>query len=76
MAPETRGRETVTEYRQFMAMLDRAGIGHGLREDRATAVRAVMVETGDDDDPMVTEFWFDAAGNLMQQVPCYASEEG
>ncbi len=76
-APTSRNRSltnqvedtTVTELRQFVAMLSRAGVGHGLRHDHNPPGTAVQVETGESEsDFMVTEFAFDGEGKLTEVV--------
>lgn len=65
-----------TEKQQFIAMLYRAGIGHGLRVDYNPPGIAVMVESGENAvEFMVTEFGFDSDGKL-KTVACYPGEEG
>ena len=72
----TRGSD-VSEYQQFKAMLERAGIGHGLRIDYNPAGNAVQVEThtADEGEFVVAEFWFDEDG-VLKQVTCYPGEVG
>lgn len=55
-----------TEQQAFTAMLTRAGIGHGLRDDHGEPKgTAVLVENDDGhDNELVSEFWFDADGKL------------
>ena len=67
----------MTELQQFKAMLERAGIGHGLRHDYNPPGEAVMVETEPDDrdEWCVSEFWFDDEGNLREHT-VYKGEEG
>lgn len=63
-----------TEKAAFVAMLCRAGIGHGLRIDHDPPGESVQVENdGDDSRPMLTEFQFGAAGELAS-VHCYKYE--
>jgi len=65
----------VTELQAFIAMLERAGIGHGMRTDHNPPGEAVLVESGDDPTEfMVTEFGFDADGRL-EEVTCYPGDE-
>ncbi len=68
-----------TELQQLLAMLTRAGIGHGTRTDWNPPGTAVQVETealGDDiPDQTVTEFAFDELG-VLQTVCVYIQEEG
>lgn len=55
----------MTEQQLFTAMLTRAGVGHGLRHDFEPEGTAVQVESEDSmETVMVTEFWFDANGQL------------
>lgn len=66
----------MTELKAFIAMLDRSGTGYGLRNDSNPAGTAVMVETGpSEQDFTITEFQFDAAGNLTE-VESYPGETG
>lgn len=62
----------MTELQMFTAMLNRAVIGYGLRDDPdGTAVR---VESGEwESDFQVTEFAFDKDGQLTG-VECYKGE--
>ena len=71
----------MTELQQFLAMLTRAGVGHGTRTDYNPPGTAVQVETdhgggdgGGTPGFWVTEFAFDAAGNLTE-VESYEGEE-
>jgi hypothetical protein len=65
-----------TEYDQFIAMLRRANIGHGLRHDLQPEGVAVMVECDPDPDGnwWITEFGFDPEGKLTE-VSTYEGEE-
>ena len=65
----------MSEFQQFKAMLERSGIGHGLRTDYNPPGTAVQVETDIDDQDgfMVAEFWFDGDGAL-KEVTCYPGE--
>lgn len=69
----------MTELQQLIAMLTRAGIGHGRRHDWPTEGTAVQVEESDEygpcDPPMVTEFLFDKDGRLVS-TGCYEHEPG
>lgn len=68
----------MTEYQQFKAMLERSGVGHGLRHDHNPPETAVMVECDDSDDARqwtVCEFVFDDSGRLKTAVS-YKGEEG
>ncbi len=57
----------MNELKSFVAMLKRAGIGHGIRHDYNPPGTAVMVESGEEEiEFMVTEFAFDADGNLTK----------
>lgn len=73
-------QQYVTEKEQLLAMLKRAGIGHGTRDDShadpdySTPGTAVQVEN-DDGPPMITEFAFDTDGRLVS-VHCLKSEGG
>lgn len=74
-------QQYVTEKEQLLAMLKRAGIGHGTRDDShadpaySTPRTAVQVENDDGDDLMITEFAFDTDGRLVS-VHCLKSEGG
>lgn len=59
----------MTELQQFIAMLERAGIGHGTRDDFNPAGTGVQVEH-EDDEESVAEYWFDDAGLLKQTYVC------
>lgn len=68
----------MTELQQFTAMLSRAGIGHGLRDDFNPPGTAVQVECDDSSDNRewtVTEFWFDDNG-VLQTVEIAEGQEG
>ena len=66
----------MSELKALLAMLERAGIGHGTRHDYNPAGTAVQVETGESEANFtVTEFAFDAAGNLTEVVS-YPGEAG
>lgn len=65
----------MSELRQFIAMLGRAGIGHGTRTDYDPPGTSVQVECGGSDaDFMIAEFAFDTEGRL-KEVACYPGEE-
>jgi hypothetical protein len=56
-------------------MLERAQIGHGLRYDHNPPGETVQVESERNDGGFyITEFAFDADGNL-KEVVCYPGEE-
>lgn len=59
----------MTELQVFVAMLDRAGVGYGTREDISPPGTGVQVEYEDDPDT-VTDWWFDAAGRLVSVHVC------
>jgi hypothetical protein len=59
----------MTELKAFLAMLERAGVGHGTRADFNPAGTAVQVEH-EDDAETVTDWWFDDAGNLVSVHVC------
>jgi hypothetical protein len=66
----------MNEYQQFKAMLERAGIGHGLRHDYNPDGESVQVEHDDEDAKhgwMVTDWSFDADGKLVS-VTMYEGE--
>ena len=68
----------MTELQAFVAMLVRAGIGHGTRTDHNPRGTAVIVEAECQADFvvadfMVTEFSFDADGKL-KAVECYPGD--
>ncbi len=66
----------MTEKQVLLAMLTRAGIGHGMRTDWNPAGESVQVENDADDERlMITEFAFDEAGAL-KSVHCYEHQEG
>jgi hypothetical protein len=66
----------MTELQQFLAMLDRAGVGYGRRTDHNPTGGSVLVETGENETEfMVTEFGFDADGKL-KAVVCYPGDVG
>jgi hypothetical protein len=67
----------MTELQQFIAMLDRAGIGHGMRIDYDPCGTAVQVEHAHDegDGWTVTDWQFDADGRLVD-ISMYPGEEG
>jgi hypothetical protein len=56
----------VNELKAFLAMLERAGIGHGTREDHNPEGTAVQVET----DNQTTDWFFDADGKLIDVLDC------
>lgn len=62
----------MTECQQFIAMLTRAGIGHGLRHDFDPNGTAVQVEIEDEEGTRsgfrIAEFGFDSEGNLREIV--------
>lgn len=65
-----------TELQQLKDMLDRAGVGHGLRIDYSPPGTAVQIESDDTaDDDYEAEFWFDKDGRL-KRVSCYEAERG
>lgn len=55
----------MTELQQFLAMLTRAGIGHGTRVDDDPPGTAVQVDH-EDDQGTITDWWFDRDGRLVQ----------
>jgi len=57
----------MNERRTFIAMLERAGIGHGTRRDYHPDGESVQVEHPDEegDGFHVTDWMFDAAGKLV-----------
>lgn len=55
----------MTELQAFVAMLARAGVGHGTRVDHNPAGTAVLVEHDDDGRFMLTDWKFDGAGRLL-----------
>ncbi len=59
----------MTELQRFLAMLDRAGIGHGTRQDFNPDGTAVQVEH-EDDEETITDWRFDADGNLVDVIVC------
>lgn len=61
----------MSELEQFLAMLDHAGIGHGIRNDHNPPGTGVQVEH-ENDDHTATDWWFDADGKL---VNVYVYEE-
>jgi len=66
----------MSELRQFLSMLDRAGIGYGTRHDYNPDGTAVMVESGEsEEDFQITEFGFNSDGQL-ETVICYQGEVG
>ena len=60
----------MTELQTFLAMLNRAGIGYGMRDDFNPPGTGVMVHHGDDD-RRITEWWFDEAGELKDATTTY-----
>lgn len=62
----------MSEQQAFLAMLTRAGIGHGTRVDYNPPGLAVQVEHEDDEGSKhgfrVTEWAFDAEGKLTEVV--------
>jgi hypothetical protein len=65
-----------SELIAFVAMLERAGIGHGMRADYDPPGTAVMVETGDGEGEFtITEFGFDGDGKLTDVVS-YPGDQG
>jgi hypothetical protein len=69
----------MSELQAFLAMLERAGVGHGTRQDHDPAAvlggemrperTAVLVEPAidcDDDAQLVMDWRFDADGNLVR----------
>ena len=59
----------MTELQTFVAMLERAGIGHGTRQDFTPPGTGVQVEH-ENNDRVVTDWWFDEAGQLMSVCVC------
>lgn len=59
----------MTELQTFLAMLERAGVGHGTRRDFSPPGVAVQVEH-EDDAATVTDWWFDEAGRLKDVLVC------
>jgi hypothetical protein len=57
----------MSELKAFLAMLERAGIGHGTRQDYNPEGTGVQVE---DYDGTVTDWWFDADGKLVSVITC------
>ena len=60
----------MTEKQAFIAMLRRAGIGHGLRHDWTPPGESVLVEVEENNGVTTHGFWvsewnFDAAGILV-----------
>lgn len=74
----------MTEFKAFIAMLERASIGHGLRNDYSPSRTAVMVQTDShgDESPSEggefteTEFSSDDATGRLLSVTSYPGEEG
>lgn len=65
----------MSEFQRLKAMLERAQIGHGLRYDHNPPGETVQVESERNDGGFyITEFAFDADGNL-KEVVCYPGEE-
>lgn len=62
-----------SELATFLAMLSRAGIGHGVRDDHNPPGTAVQVES--ETKFTVTEFAFDSNGRLTEVVS-YPGEVG
>lgn len=68
----------MNEMQQLLAMLTRAGIGHGRRDDYNPEGESVQVESDEADEHgkwWITEFGFDADGNL-KEVVTYQGQEG
>ncbi len=59
----------MSELQAFLAMLERAGIGHGTRTDHNPAGTGVQVEHEDQPDS-VTDWRFNAAGELVSVHYC------
>lgn len=56
----------MSELQQFIAMLNKAGIGHGKRIDYNPNGTGVQVEC--ENTTTITDWWFDADGNLKEVV--------
>lgn len=72
----------MSELKAFLAMLGRAGVGHGTRQDHGLDYRlqgtAVLVEPTidcDEDAQLVTQWRFDADGNLVSVAVCDRNRE-
>jgi hypothetical protein len=68
----------MTELKAFLKMLERSGVGHGIRQDYNPPGTAVLVEHPDDDNETgfwVTDWAFDDAGNLTD-ISHYRGEPG
>jgi hypothetical protein len=59
----------MTELAAFVAMLERAGVGHGLRYDFDPDGVSVQVEH-EDGGKTITDWLFDKGGNLIDVVVC------
>lgn len=59
--------EKVTELKAFLAMLERAGIGHGTRIDYDPPGTAVQVEHSEQ---LTIDWWFDQYGKLILVLVC------
>lgn len=63
----------MTEKQAFVAMLTRAGIGHGLRTDYNPPGESVQVEHEDDEAKhgfTITDWSFDVDGKLIDVCVC------
>lgn len=66
----------MTDLQQLTAMLDRAGVGYGVRYDWDPDSSAVQITTGESERQFtVTEFGFDDSGSLTE-VASYPGEPG
>ena len=68
----------MNELKTFIAMLDRAGVGYGTRQDYSPPGESVLVEhpvEGTESDFWVSDWSFDEDGNLID-VAHYKGEVG
>lgn len=52
----------MTELQQLLKMLERAGIGHGTRQDFNPPGTGVQIEVEDE----IMDWWFDKDGKLIE----------
>ncbi len=60
----------MSELQSFLAMLERAGLGHGTRRDFNPDGTAVQVEHEDTEGEVTTDWRFDARGDLISVTVC------
>ena len=65
----------MTEYKTFIAMLDRINAGYGLRMDNNGDVAVLLECDGTNNDWFSVEFTFDDKGSLKSNIMCLEGEE-